>query len=636
MLRVTVVGENGVEAFEQRIAEGRTAARAGSFEWDLPAGIVRWSDELCRIYGVEPGRFEGTVAGYFARVHPDDRDRTSRIVSAVFEKPRGITYEHRIVRPDGSIRILYSRVDLISDRAGQPLHMIGSCWDVTDRRAPDATPESTVGLLRAVLEASVDGILVVDRLGEVVTFNERFLALWAIPRDLALEGSDQVLLDFVLPQLADPTTFLERVHALYADPEADSFEVVRFKDGRVLERHSRPHRIGAVIVGRVWTFRDVTQRENLLARQTLLADAARLLSSLDVETALAGLIRIALPYLGESCAIDLLSDDGSQRLASGAVAGAEPLPASASRLENLVASFHYHEGRNVMIVPLRQEDKEAGKTRMVGTIAFAAQQHRRYTPADLAVAEELAHRIELELENRRLVSALRDALRSRDDFLSIAAHEIRGPLTSIRLAVDRLRAADVSASQSEQLLALLAREDRRLARFVEELVDLSRIRGVGLELDVEENVDLPQIIRDVVQRLEPELVRAGSTVILDLPDEPVRGRWDRYRMDQVVTNLLVNALKFGLGKPIEISVRAVAGTVTLAVSDRGIGVVPELRERIFEPFERGVSVRHYGGLGLGLYIVRMIVTRLGGTVRVEPIDGGGSRFVVQLPQARNH
>ena len=634
MVRIRESGDR-VSELEQRIAEGRTALRAGSFEWELRSGVLRWSDELCRIYGIEPAEFGGTPAAYYALVHPDDREGTARLVREVFENPHGVTYEHRVVRRDGSLRILYSRVDLITDRAGQPLDMIGTCWDVTDRRTPDDSPESTLGLLRAVLEASADGILVVDRLGELVTFNERFLTLWHIPRELAQRRSDQEALEFVLPQLVDSKSFLERVHALYARPEADSFEVLRFKDGRVFERYSRPHRIGAAIVGRVWTFHDVTERETLLARQTLLADASRLLSSLDLEPALAALVQVAVPFLGWACAIDLVRGEGTRRIASAALPEAEPVPARATPVEQLVASFHEHDGRSEMVVPLRQEDEDTRTTRVVGAIAFAARPDRPYTADDLAIAEELGHRIELELDHERLVTALRDAVRTRDDFLSIAAHEIRGPLTSIRLAIDHLRAADVPASQREHLLALAAREDRRLARFVDELVDLIRIRSGLLELEVEDDVDLSEIVREVVRRLDPELASSGSRVVLDLPAEPVRGRWDRFRTDQVMTNLLSNAVKFGVGKAIEISVRATAGTATVTVTDHGIGVAPELRERIFEPFERGVSVRHYGGLGLGLFIVRMIVTLLGGTVRVEPVDGGGSRFVVDLPRARS-
>jgi PAS domain S-box-containing protein len=621
---------SGVATVERRIAAGREVVRAGSFEWDLRPNVVRWSDALAWIYGLEPGTFEGTVEAYLARVHPDDIERTRRIVEAVFAHPHGVTYEHRIVRADGEVRILYSRIDLIADRTGQPLRMIGSCWDVTDRRMPDDSAESVLGLQRAVLDASADGILVVDRLGDIVTFNQGFLEMWRIPPELAVQRCDQALLEFVRDQLEDPPAFLQHVHELYANPDRDSFDHVRFKDGRVFERCSKPQRVGTAIVGRVWTFRDVTVRERVLARQMLLADASRLLGSLDLDAAFVGLAEIVLPTLGDACAIDLAGPNGPHRVASARLAGARPLPPPG--LGPATSQIEQDDGRDWMFVPLMDREEASWKQVVAGRLAFGAPPGRRYDDGDRELGEELARRIALDLANARLVAALQQALRTRDDFLSIAAHEIRGPLTSIHLAVEGLLQGEASAAQRDQLLALVAREDRRLAHFVENLVDLSRIRNGHLPLELED-VDLADVVASTVARLAIDLSRSGSALTVR-DSAPVRGRWDRFRIEQVVTNLITNAIKFGLGNPIEVEVHAAGGIATLAVVDHGIGVAPTLRERIFEPFERGVSSRNYGGLGLGLYIVRSIVTRLGGTVRVEPVPGGGSRFVVELPQAR--
>lgn len=164
--------------------------------------------------------------------------------------------------------------------------MIGSCWDVTDRRKPDETVESSVGLLRAILEATADGVLVIDRLGEVVMFNDRFLALWAIPRELAAQRSDQAMLAFVLNQLEDPASFLQRVHELYACPGEESFELVRFRDGRILEQTVAGH---STVIG-VMTFRaapdrhyareDLELAEELARRIVLRVANQRLVSAL--------------------------------------------------------------------------------------------------------------------------------------------------------------------------------------------------------------------------------------------------------------------------------------------------------------------------------------------------------------------
>src|SRR5262249_17937329 len=165
----------------------------------------------------------------------------------------------------------------------------------------------------ATINSTADGLLVVDRSGRVVTHNQRFLALWRIPRDLAKENDDQRLLSFVYDQLEDPDEFIRGTEELYNHAERESFEVLHFKDGRVFERYSKPQRIGDQVVGRVWSFHDVTERETLLRRALFLADATRLLSSLDVEPALDSVAHLAVPYMGDVCAVDLLGSGGPPR-----------------------------------------------------------------------------------------------------------------------------------------------------------------------------------------------------------------------------------------------------------------------------------------------------------------------------------
>jgi signal transduction histidine kinase len=200
----------------------------------------------------------------------------------------------------------------------------------------------------------------------------------------------------------------------------------------------------------------------------------------------------------------------------------------------------------------------------------------------------------------------------------------------MNLAVQTLRRRDIPEPTRDRMLSLVEREGRRLTRFAQDITDITRIRAGTLGF-ADAEVDLVQVAHEVVGRLAPEVERSGSTVSIDAR-APVIGRWDRVRLDQVVTNLVINALKFGLGRPVELAIRASGGWATLEVSDHGLGVRASQREVIFRPFERAVPVRHYGGLGLGLFIVRTIVTRYGGTVHVQARDDGGSCFVVRLPQ----
>jgi len=227
----------------------------------------------------------------------------------------------------------------------------------------------------------------------------------------------------------------------------------------------------------------------------------------------------------------------------------------------------------------------------------------------------------------------REAVRLRDEFLSVASHELRTPVTSLQLAVQSaLTIGQENGAPPgflKHALESAERQTRRLGRLVDALLDVSRIQAGRLELQ-REATDLAHVTRDVVGLLEADARRAGCQVRLDA-EQPVVGNWDRARLDQIVTNLLSNAIKYGAGAPIRISVRGVEGWARLAVRDEGIGLAPSERGRIFERFERAVSSKHYGGLGLGLYIVRRIVDAHGGQIAVESAPGAGAQFIVELP-----
>lgn len=229
---------------------------------------------------------------------------------------------------------------------------------------------------------------------------------------------------------------------------------------------------------------------------------------------------------------------------------------------------------------------------------------------------------------------LQEAVRLRDEFLSIASHELRTPITSLQLMVQGLAQGVVSLSPEtrRRTFGLAERQVARLTRLVGELLEVSRIQAGRLAFQPEQ-VDLVAVVREVIQCFEAELARIRCPVSLR-SDRPVMGRWDRSKLEQVVTNILSNAMKFGAGQPIEITVEeAPAGTGRLVVTDHGIGIPPERLPCIFERFERAVSARTYGGLGLGLYIVRSIVEALGGSIRAESVLGSGSTFTVELPCA---
>ncbi|MCM2277948.1 MAG: ATP-binding protein [Oligoflexia bacterium] len=224
------------------------------------------------------------------------------------------------------------------------------------------------------------------------------------------------------------------------------------------------------------------------------------------------------------------------------------------------------------------------------------------------------------------------SLRLRDEFISVASHELKTPITPLKLQVQMIqKLANEGRLQDSQAAALLKQSERqieRIALLIENLLDVSRLTTGRMQLNAEA-LDLGGLVSEMIRQAELE---HGSPGVFQADlDTGVTGSFDRTRLEQLVLNLLSNSFKFGAGKPISVRLRSREGKAILTVTDQGIGIAPEDQTRIFGRFEQAVSSRHYGGLGLGLYIARQIAEAHGGTIRVESVPGRGASFIVELP-----
>jgi PAS domain S-box-containing protein len=393
---------------------------------------------------------------------------------------------------------------------------------------------------------------------------------------------------------------------------------------------------------------DVAMAEELAARAALAIDNARLHGSMQEGEER---VRLVLESAGEA----IIGVDTAGRCIFAN-------PASARLLR--FASSEEMVGRDIGEVT-RHPDAEAASNRLPETCASGEGVHfpeellgradgsgfwaecwsypilrdGRHVGAVITFVD-VTERKRAEEEHARLLVELEDAVRLRDDFLSIASHELRTPLTPLQLHVQAIQRTirrgkldELTPAHLSEKLESVARQIQRMERLVDSLLDIARITGNRMHLQPED-LDIAALVREVVARHEGELERAGCTVWIDA-EGPIDGSWDRLRLDQVVSNLLSNAIKFGPARPIAVRVwceREVRGKrVRIDVKDRGIGIAPDDQRRIFERFERAVPTRHYGGFGLGLWIVRQIVEAMGGTIRVESALGEGATFSVDLP-----
>ena len=275
--------------------------------------------------------------------------------------------------------------------------------------------------------------------------------------------------------------------------------------------------------------------------------------------------------------------------------------------------------------------------RPIGAVVVRMQRGRRYGPRMVRIIHDFASRVAMALDRSRLLSDLQQAVRAREEFLSIASHELLTPLTALQANVQSLirlrrQGSVISEERLARSLDVADRQLHRLSRLVHELLDVSRIESGRLLLDPE-RFDLAELVEEIVGRYESEAERLGCTVTADCP-RGAWGTWDRHRIEQVVTNLLSNAVKYGRSRPIRVEVRTEKDEILVHVRDQGMGIPAAALERIFEPFERAVNDGGYGGLGLGLYIARSIAEAHHGTIEAQSALGEGSVFTLRLPREK--
>ncbi|WP_338046747.1 ATP-binding protein [Polyangium spumosum] len=586
--------------------------------------------------------------------------------------------EERIRRADERQRILAQASAALTPDGGEPLFEVA-------RLALPVGGDGCIFLVDAASGASRVAVAHSDparearwrRLVETSNLVERF----SEPARAALEAGAPLVLNEI-----DPATL-----ASFTPSAADAVELAALGPHALLvvSLRGRDRRLGTLVF-----LRDVTptafddddrafaerfaqrvagdldnarlyhELERAEAAQRFLGEAAeRLAGSLDVDELVRLVPRLVVPFLGDMCVMYLLNQEGQacrfgcahvepdkerqlvdlveRYLPRGAQPGAIPARSHEPILDPEIdeatfdrrgvdAEQRAHWRRigisTAMAVPVR------ARGRVLGSISFGRNLGPRYRSEDLALAIALADRVGISMDNARLYQEAQDALRARDEFLSIASHELRSPLTTVCLSVDMLARGlrgGVSVDACLTRVEGTRRQLARLKRLVDGLLDVSRIAAGRLVLEIGE-VDLCALCTDLVDRITEEARGVGSEVHLRARcDRTIHG--DVLRIEQVLTNLLGNALRYAAPAPVHVHVEVDEGGARISVRDEGKGISPEDLPRIFDRFERAAASGAHGGLGLGLYIARQICEAHGGSICAFSEPGRGAEFVVTLP-----
>jgi len=359
---------------------------------------------------------------------------------------------------------------------------------------------------------------------------------------------------------------------------------------------------------------------------------------LDEEEVIAAIGPLAVAELADACWVHLVDEDGALRLVAAWQSDAFPsfaLPAAHELRLNAVLRTRQpdlpEQGAlpGFLIVPLALAEAIEGAM----TLAFQADGPAP-GPIEVRMAEDLAVHAAAAIGRSRAHARTLNALLSRDQSFAAAAHELGNPLNALFLQVHALILTNGLEPRTLARVFAMERLIKQLVDLNHRMLDTSRLSAGQFDLRLED-VDLTSLVQDLLANNAEQLAWSKCPATLSSPG-PVVGRWDRLRLEQVVSNLISNAVKYGFGQSISVSIEATADLAWLSVRDHGIGIAAKDQDRIFERFERAAQVGGSRSLGLGLWVVRQIVGALGGTIRVESSLGAGANFTVELPRAASN
>jgi PAS domain S-box-containing protein len=545
------------------------------------------------------------------------------------------SYEREMTFWDGrSRRVEVTTCFLVG--TGLPF-VLSTFRDSTVRHEAERSLRESVSLLHATLESTADGILVVDTDRRVTSYNQRFLDIWGIPEVLILSRDTGLLIDFVQEQLANPAQFREQTEKMFAHPKDEAFTLLRFKDGRVVERHSRPQRIGAETVGRVCSFRDVGQRFH--AEEQLRASEERWQLVLrgnndgwwdwnaktneifcsDRCHQILGFEGAEFPNTADEWRGRIHSADSTRvlRAINEYVGGKVPFFAIEYRLLAKDETYRWVLSRGQAVW-----DADGQPLRMVGSLTDISERK---------LAEEAAKGARVAAEAASV---------SKGEFLANMSHEIRTPLNGVIGMIDLALAIGLPAEQ-EEYLEMASGSAHTLLSLLGDILDLSKIEAGRMEL-TPIGFSMRECVADTTK---PFLLQANSKGIefrtIVEPEVPGWVVGDLVRFRQVLVNLLGNAIKFtDKGHVIaRIALESISNTETVVrceVNDTGIGIPAGKQQSIFEAFrqEDGSMTRRFGGTGLGLAICTRLISLMGGSIGVKSEQGVGSTFFFTVRFAR--
>ena len=620
---------------ESQLSEAQQLAHIGSWNWDLATNLLSWSDEHYRIFGLERDGSPMTFERGITVIHPEDLPRVQRTVDEALRERTPYECCLRLLRPDGSIRFVHSRGQAVYDEAGKPVRMYGTVQDVTERRRAEEARE----VLAAIVESSGDAIISKDLDGTITSWNDSARRIFGYDAGEVIGLPVAVLIPAELA--AEEAYILAR---LRRGERVEPFETVRVaKGGRRVDVSltiSPVRDADGRVVGASKVARDITDRKR--AEEALRVAKEQL--DLAIRGSNIGIWDLDLPTGGDYRngpvrfvnKWEQLGYDPAEFPTDASASRALGHPDDLVRVDAAVAAclagetdeinvenrIRHKDGSYVWLLTLGKVLRDAsGKpVRLIGTCLSITERKRR------------------EAELRQAKEAAEDANRVKDEFLATLSHELRTPLAGIMLWARLLADGLVDDGHKPKALRAILSAAEAQNQLIGDLLDVSGMMAGKLRLDLRQ-VELAAVVRAAVDAVRPTAAAKGVRLVTR--EEGVFAgaalfvRADSIRLQQVFWNLLTNAVKFTPPDgTVEVRLDSFGALARVTVSDTGRGIAADFLPYVFDRFRQAESgiTRNYGGLGLGLAIVRDLVQLHGGSVHAYSAgEGRGATFTVELP-----
>lgn len=557
-------------------------------------------------------------------------------------------------RRDGSLYWVNATIAPECDARGRPLRYISVRSDITalkdtqkqllatkkEAELQAAKAASALSLTEATLEATDNGLLVVNLEGKITLTNRRFAKMWRIPDALYAQADDAKLLSHVMDQLADPEQFLRKIEALYAKPKVSSRDILKFRDGRVFVRVSHPQLLSGQAVGRVWSFLDITDQHAAEQRIVQLSNA--ITEELQRSELKRGLLQALLGAIPDM--VWMKDPQGVYVSCNPALAQRVGLGVS-----NVLGKTDRDIFPDAVVKAFRAQDQEAaesstpivyeefadhveGKQKIkLETIKAAVRDPNGQLLGVLGISRDVTkvHLLLEALEAAR--SEAQQSSEAKSIFLANMSHEIRTPMNAIVGMSELCLATPLNDRQRNYLNTIKSASDA-LLHIINDILDFSKIEAGRMQME-----NTPFVLESIFEQLSNltalRAEKQGIELAYDVHDDGTLLSGDPLRLTQVLTNLVTNALKFSVGGNVLVTVESAQADTSdvelhFSVTDKGIGMSPEQVAKLFQPFTQAdaSTTRRYGGTGLGLAICAHLVELMGGRIWAESALGVGSTF----------